>query len=176
MVCPGLVSAPQELEGTPGEVVRWLKDWTMGFTEKGFFAEADFEHLSKFLPESKNLNSAPFMEAAGNRCLYQSWNLELCAAQVCSQNHRMAQDGGDHRASPGSTSLLSWVIPEHTAQCPDSSGTSPVREIPPPLCEVCVRSEKKPQQQSRDLPSEYPALDWCSLASGPPRFACLGPQ
>lgn len=59
MACPGLVSAPQELEGTPGEVVRWLKDWTMGFTEKGFFAEADFEHLSKFLPESKILIPLP---------------------------------------------------------------------------------------------------------------------
>lgn len=51
--------APQELEGTPGEGVRWSKDWTMGFTEKGFFAEADFGHLSKFLPESKILILLP---------------------------------------------------------------------------------------------------------------------
>lgn len=63
-----------------------------------------------------------------------------------------------------------------TGLCPDSSGISPVREVPAPLCEVCVRAEERPQQQSRELPGVYPAPYWGSLASDPPRSACLGPQ
>lgn len=51
MVCLALVSAPQELERTPGEVGRWLKDWTMGFTEKGLLAKADSEHVNAFLSQ-----------------------------------------------------------------------------------------------------------------------------
>lgn len=37
--------------GTPGEVKRWLEDWTMGFTEKGLFAKADSEHVNSFLSQ-----------------------------------------------------------------------------------------------------------------------------